>query len=327
MVGKNVTAQDLTIKLLVGLDPLDRANVYRRARNQLAEQTETIEQLDLCVMMAGELAQNPMKYQNGFLALAKSILARQKNCSEKEITKKEIWGKMQETGKEGKNLAAGSGNNTLDRIQDHVRELRPDEIRCLCAGFERKSNRLFWENQVYLIFPNLRTQDAAGGPVLDCLQAVWNSLPQEDRETAPFVFLSYADWFRQLEQPQENKTCRMSDELGLYDLLEQARQRANLFKTELYNILEIDPDTYASYKRAWLLFEKNGCNGGFPRNRLSRERLLCLAIHLKMDFYTAVALLGMAGYSFPIAASDSVVAGYLWDHRYSRKEALDQLHL
>ena len=326
MVGKNVTAQELTIKLLIGLNAAERMLVYRTARKRLAEDVQAADQLDLCVMMGGELTEDPQKYHNNFPALAKTILARQRNCAEKEITKKEIWGVLRGTDKNGKPLAASSGNNTLDRIQDHARELRPEEIIRLCAGFSQKSNRLFWENQVYLAFPNLRTADVTDGPVLNCLQAVWESLPEERRETAPFVFLPYADWFEKLStKTQEQKTKETLN--GLYEILESARQCAGVAKTEMYNILEIDPDTYAAYKKAWYLFEKSGCTGDFPRNRLSRDQLLCLAIYLKMDFHTAVMVLATAGYSFRLTTSDSIVVGYLLDRRYSREKALQQLRL
>lgn len=326
MVGKNVTAQELTIKLLAAMDPMERMQVRRAAGRKLAEKDGAADQLDLCIMMAGEWAREPKKYLNDFLALARTILARQRNCEEKEITKKAIWDVLRGTDRDGRPLAASSGNNTLDRIQDRARELRPEEILRLCAGFAKASNRLFWENQLYLAFPDLRTADVTDGPVLDCLQAVWDSLPQERREMAPFIFLAYADWFEKLsgtnrEEPPEEMPS------GLYEMLEYARKRAGVSKTELYNLLEIDPDTYAAYQKAWHLFEQNGCADDFPRNRLSRDRLLSLAIYLKMDFYTAVTVLATAGYSFRLTASDIIVAGYLLDRRYSREKALQQLHL
>lgn len=324
MVGKNVTAQELTIKLLLSLDPLEREGAYRRARVILSDNTRTMEQLELCVMMAGELAVEPRKYRDDFVTLAKTIIARQRHTSMKEITKKEVWITIRGTNKNGIPLADGSGNNTLDRIQDHVRELKPEEILRLCAGFEQESNRLFWENQVYLMFPNLRTMDVTDGPVLDCLQALWDSLPYQCRERAPFVLFTYMDWFEKLTQNGEETR---DESLGLYAILEKEMRRVGIQKTEIYNILEMDSDTYASYRRAWCAFEKKDCTGPFPRNRLSRGRLLYLAVYLKMSFYTTVAMLAVAGYSFRLIHSDSVVAGYLLDRRYSREEALRHVHL
>lgn len=324
MTGKNVTAQELTIKLLLGLDPIERGSTYRRARGRMSDCVQTVEQLELCVMMAGELADNPMKYYGDFVTLAKTIIARQKNTSVSEITKKEVWTTIRGNNKDGTPLAVASGNNTLNRIQDHVRELKPGEIFRLCAGFRRESDRLFWENQVYLIFPDLRTVDVTGGPVLDCLQAVWDSIPYRYRERAPFVLFTYSDWFQKL---RKNSVVTREDSGGLYGILEKKMQSAGIQKTEIYNVLDIDSDTYASYKQSWLVFEKNGCTGPFPKKRLSRDRLLYLAIYMKMDFYTAVAVLAMAGYSFRLIRSDSIIAGYLLDRRYSREEALRHIHL
>ena len=325
MTGKNVTAQELTIKLLRSLELPNRNAVYHAARKRLAADTAAIEQLGLCVMMASELARNPKKYQDSFLSLARTIIARQKKTAVREIRMRDMGTALGGTKKDGTPLAESGVNAVLYRIEKHTRELKPEEIARLCAGFERESDRLFWKNQVYLIFPELRTPDVTDGPVLNCLQAVWDSMPQEQREDAPFVFLPYRDWFVKLQRVQEEEVLQAPN--GLYDLLERERRRAGLSKTEMAYILPIDPDTYASYKRAWIKFENNNCKGDFPRNRLSREELLYLAVYLKMDFYTAVAVLAAAGYSFRLTSSDRVVAGYLFDRRCSQEEALNALNL
>lgn len=323
MTGKNVTAQELTLKLLLCLNVTDRIATYYAARNRLSGDREAMEQLNLCVMMAGELAQEPKKYQDDFLSLAKTIIARQKSVSAKEIKQKDVGTAICMTKKDGTPLAESGIPAILDRVDRKTRELKPEEIESLCSHFERESDRIFWENQVYMLFPELRTPDVTDGPVLNCLQAVWDSLPQEQRAEAPFVFLPYHDWFAKLQRKEEEELEAAPKRL--YDLLDRERKRAGCSKTDMLNILPIDPDTYTAYKHAWIAFENNNYKGNFPRNRLSRCQLLYLAVYLKMTFYTAAAVLATAGYSFRLRPLDKIVAEYLFDQRHSQYEVLEKL--
>lgn len=314
MKGKNASAQELTIRLLNMLDPLDRRGVVCHAAKQLVSQKDALAQLNLCTMMASELAQDPHKYSD-FLLLAKTILARQKGCDPESVTKKEVGKAM--------DMHPTSAGNLLDRITDYARELKPQEIIRLCEGFDEQSNRLFWENQIYLCFHDLlRAPDVTDGPVLACLDAVWNSLSEQEQDLATDLFPSHSVWFQQLNRAQEPE----SPQTGLYEFLDSARKRANVTLTRIYDELAIDPDTYASYKKAWLKFEQNGCTGPYPSRRLSRQRLLYLAVYLEMDFYAAVGMLATAGYDFHSVKGDHIVTGYLLDRRHSRQDALNKLH-
>lgn len=318
MKGKIATAQELTIQLLAMLDPLDRHSVSSQAARQLVDQKDALEQLNLCVMMASEIKKEPDKYKD-FLLLAKTILARLNRTTLEKITKKMVGEAME--------MSSTSAGNLLDRIADHVREMKPDEIHALCKNFEAPCECLFWENQVYLCFPELRAPDVTEEnpeckPVLECLQAVWNSLSVQEQALAAERLPAHADWFRQLEGAQESDV----PQTGLYDLLDQARKRARVTLTDIYEKLSIHEDTYAAYKKVWLTFEKNGCSGAYPPKRLSRQRLLYLAVYLEMDYYTTAGMLAVAGYDFHATKADIIAAGYLLDRRYSKKEALKRLY-
>lgn len=319
MKGKNATAQELTIQLLAMLDSLDRRGVAGQAARYLSGQEDALGQLNLCDMMAGELKKEPDKYKDFFL-LAKTIVARQKHTSPGDITKKMVGEVMK--------MNPTSAGNLLDRIADHIREPKQEEIHELLNGFEDSSNRLFWKNQIYLCFPDLlrspdiTEEDAEGKPVLECLRAVWNSLSQPEQAFAADRFPSHAGWFRQLEGVQKSDVPQS----GLYDFLDQARKRANVTLTDIYEKLSIHEDTYAAYKKNWIEFEKNGCSGAYPAKRLSRQRLLYLAVYLEMDFYAAAGMLATAGYDFHSSKGDILAAGYLLDRRYPKQEALKRLH-
>ena len=216
-----------------------------------------------------------------------------------------------------------SAGNLLDRIADHAREITPGEIRALCDGFENSWDRLFWENQIYLCFRDrLRAEDVTDGPVLACLEAVWNSLEPTERELAADRLPAHTDWFRQLEGDQDPD----DSQAGLYDVLDQARKRVGVTLTDIYELLSIHEDTYATYKKAWLEFENSGYSGPYPPKRLSRQRLLYLAVYLEMDYYTAAGMLATAGYGFHSSRGDIVAAEYLLDRRCSKKEALKRLY-
>lgn len=320
MKGKIATAQELTIQLLTMLGPLDRRGVAGQAAKQLTGQADALEQLNLCVMMAGELHEDPDKYGD-FLLLAKTIVARQKHTSPGDITKKIVGEAMK--------MSPTSAGNLLDRIADHAREPKQAEIDELLKGFGDSRNRLFWKNQIYLCFPDLlrapdvTEEDTEGKPVLGCLRAVWNSLSQTEQDLAAERFPSHESWFWQLKDTQEPDF----PQTGLYDLLDQARKRAKVTLFEVYEELSIHEDTYAAYKKAWVAFEKNRGNGEiYPAKRLSRQRLLYLAVFLEMDYYTAAGMLATAGYDFHSSRGDILAAGYLLDRRYPKQDALKRLH-
>ena len=319
MVGKNHAAQALSIALFQMLDPISRNAVFHQAADRL-DCPEAREHLSLCVMMSGDLKANPDKYNN-FESLAKTILARQNNKPSETILKKEIGTAL--------GVKESSANTIVTRIHDHVRELRRKELLKLCEGFKSAANKLFWENQVYSIFPELRAPDVTDSPVLDCLQAIWDSLSPEEQSAACDRFPSYTDWFERLKG--EPHTEEYVECCGLYDLLDEAyanakRKGRKRIKSCIYEELNIDPDTYAAYEKSWLAFERRGCRGSYPSKRLSRERLLYLAVVLDMDFYTAAAVLAKAGYAFHNEKADRAAAGYLLKRGVSKDEALKYLH-
>lgn len=314
MKGKNPIAQELTITLLSELTPAERIAVWKNARRDLDGDTPAVEQLDLCVMMAGE------SRISGFSALAKSIVARQTNQNSKKITKLDLYVRM----KNGE-IKPSSANNTVDRIHDGVRKLKEEEIEALCSGFADESNRLFWKNEIYIQFPDLQARDVEGGPVMDCLQATWNNLTSDQRELARIKNPQYAKWFQELdgEAPEED-AHRESPQTGLYAYLEDT----GMSQEKIAEELGMDKDTLGNYKRAWERFEANNCEGRFPRNRLSRERLLYLAVRMDMSFERTVCMLAKAGYGFRDSDMDRIVAGYLLGlgGEYTKEQALNKLH-
>jgi|GEM_PF-5263988 len=316
MKGKMHSAQDLTIKLLRQLYSLERLSVYMQAETRLRGNARARAQLSLCGMMAGELDRCPEKYKD-LKNIGKAILARQRDTDPAKIRNKDIGAAL--------GFAENNISNYLNRTQEGSRELTQQEICNLCADFAHESDRLFWENQIYLLFPNLRTEDVQDGPVLDCLQAVWDSLPPHHRRSARLSFELAADWFRQLDAAPVEAPSEQ-EEPGLFNLVEEALTRAGVDKTTLYAELNIDPDTWYSYKKIWTEFEENSCKGDFPRLRLlDRRKLLYLAVFLRMDFYSAVTMLAKGGYCFHFDQIDAAVAGCLLNGKPNRDAVLEQL--
>lgn len=336
MVGKNHSAQALTIRLLQRLDTLDRQAVYRQALQQLEQNTEARELLQLCVMMAGELKAQPEKY-NSFESLSRTILARLKREVKVPLddTREDISTVQKKDVGKAMDLSAASANKLITRINEHERELKVQEIQALVAGFQKSSNRIFWKNLIYFLFPELSApEDAEDSSIQDCLQAVWNSLTQEEQNSAYYSLLPDRSWFDQLKQsaPEAPAEEKEEEEPGLYDMLEacmaaQKHKYVNGIKTEVYNSLCIDPDTYLAYKKHWKKYE-NG-EGPLPgrRRRLSRKQLLFLALFLRMDFYTTALLLAKGGYAFHYEKADILVANYLLKHAGSRVEIMEDLLL
>lgn len=316
MKGKNASAQALTIRLLQRLDALTRGIVHGKAKERLSGNRPAQEQLLLCFSMAGD---EPDKYKN-FKTLAQTILARQK--PEAAVTKTAIWATM--TNGEGSPESAGK---IVNRIEDRARELKPEEIINLCSGFQKESNRLFWENQIYICFPELPTPDVEDGPVLDCLQAVWDSLPPTEQENAKVTLPIYKAWFGKLsgKEPPASE----NEKKHLYELLHDAARGKDKDKSKtleaVFEELGIHKDTYYSYKKNWEKYEERG-GGAFPRNRLSRDQLIYLAVFLDMDYYEAVYMLGMAGYALQLDDDEKDAVEYLLDRSgKSRDKALKNL--
>lgn len=313
MVGKNHTAQDLTIKLLQIFSPIERLAVSKQAKGILAGNTDAIAQLNLCIMMAGELDCDPKKYKRDFVFLAKTIFARQNNRSVERITQKEIGRRL--------NFKDSSINNFIRSIQDHVRKLTPEEIKLLCGQFDQASDSLFWENQIYILFNELPVPDVTDGPVLMCLQAVWDCLNAEEQRYAICNYQSQRIWFDKLNKVEES-----SQSAGLYVFVDSELKKAHISQDEICYQWNMEPDTYRAYRKAWTEFEENGFSGRYPKNRLSRERLLYLAVILDLDFYTTAGMLAMADYDFFCGEPDTTVATYLIEHEHPKEYVLSKLH-
>ena len=307
MVGKSHDAQALTLCLLQAYDPLNRKAVYDSARKSLSDNDSALRQLELCYMLSGELDDDPAKYNN-FTDLAKTILARQ-SPSKKKITKKDVGLTL--------GVNKSSANNIVDRIHDNARELSPDELLSLCEGFTEESDRFFWENQIYHLLPYLQIQNVSSGPIFDSLSAVWNSMTGDEQKTTKATLLTYAAWFDQLEHRSDYP--ELTSDKGLYDILDIFRKRAHVKLTDIYIQINIHPDTYNTYRQLWIEFEANGCVGPYPKNHLSRDRLLFLSFFLNMDFYTTVGILAIAGYCFRAKEPDKTLAEYLFDRRHSKE--------
>lgn len=331
MKGKNPSAQELTIKLLEYLAPARKVQIRAQARAMAND--DAMEQLSLCMMIADERNRAPQcRLPQSFIALAQTILSLQRGCRPEAITLPDIYSGMKRDQVE-EDRAKMSAGNIVNRIEDHARLLRPEEIDSLCSGFRKESNRLFWINEIYRMFPELPVEDIEGGPVLDCLQALWNSLSVDEQKRMRGIFPTRADWFEKLGIKESQAGALDGGPIKLYTFIDDMRRQMNLSQAALCEGLNIaSADTYRVYRREWEAYEKNVNWNYFPRRRLSREQMLCILVLLQLDYATAVLVLGAAGYSFHDSERDSIVVKYLSGtedergNRQAQKAVLSRLY-
>lgn len=328
MVGKTCEAQELTIRLLMLGTPEERLELYRKAANKLnySRKEKARKQLQLCWMMAGQMndyqqtdyQQQKKGYQDpnypfpDFISIAKAIVSRRKQPG--QAAQEESTGVTPESNTvvRQKEISAVLGmdeRNGNSRISD-IRNGSPvklSEIEALYAGpknkeypvFEEASSR-FWKNMCYRTFPYLRMADTRNGPEMECLQLVWSVMDQKIRAQAIRRYVPFTHWF-------SDKLDKDSDAYDLYAVLEKAWQHANLTRDDVCDKFDINTiDTWYNYKRA---FEEKETI--YPKNWLSREQLLYLAVMGDLGVNETVKLMAEAGYSFYICPLDQEVMQYL----------------
>lgn len=316
MRGKNPSAQALNIGLLEHLDTGRRRQIRIEARARLSD--IAMEQMSLCMQIASERNQNecrPHRQQGGlprsFIAFAQMLLALQQGRRSEEITLPEIYLAMKQ-GTVDKETAKKSAGTILRRIEGSERMPLPEEIDGLCAGFDLDSERLFWCNEIYRMFPNLPVADVEGGPVMEALQVLWDGLSADEQARMRTTFPQQEYWFKQLGGKAQRVNGLNASIFQLYDFVDKRRNQLNLSQEALCEGLNIQTtDTYRSYRNEWNRFEADVRRATFPRRRLSREQMLCLVVLLQLDYPTAVLVLGAGGYCLQDGEADCAVAAYL----------------
>ena len=310
MVGKSSEAQQLTIYILTKMDPVRMKVIFDDARERMGDNLPAKEQLELCVLMADEMRENPAKYDD-IENLIRTIASRKLGIDIERITIRET---MAELGyDEEKN-----NNRVYYHIVSNSQKIRPDQVETLCDGFVYGSNRLFWKNQIYGKLSYLPMEDTIDGPVLLCLRAVWDSLCEKERTMFEKELPQYQEWFKKkLVSCQENP---------LYDILEAAQKEKKektgkyMSKQAMISCTNIkDVKTWDYYKKEWKAYACNGGVSGFPRNRLLKDQLLELAILMDMDYDTMVHMMDVAGYSFQTTESDRDIMQYFLDNGQKRQ--------
>lgn len=331
MKGKNPSAQELTIRLLEYLAPVRKAQIREQVSTKV--NGSTMEQVNLCLMMASERNRVPQSFlPQSFIVLAQTILALQRGCKPEMITMVDIYLSMK-NGMIDEDTAKKSAGTIVNRIEDHARLLRPEEIDGLCGRFRKESNHLFWKNEIYRMFPELPVEDAEDGPVLDGLQALWDSLSADEQKRMREIFPARADWFRKLGSKNRQVGELDVGFFKLYAFLDERRKKLNISQDALCEVLNIaSTDTYRSYRREWEAFEQDVRRNVFPNRRMSREQMFCLVVLLQLDYATAVLILGAGGYGFHDSETDCVIVKYLLSpeaersNRRTQQAVLSRLH-
>lgn len=197
------------------------------------------------------------------------------------------------------------------------RKVTEMDVKDLCAGFREVKNRLFWETRLSYLY-DLPAQDVTNGPILDCLQILWDCLPGENKSALRHAFPQFAELFDKLGTPGYRE-----DFTDLYEVIDDYRNRRGIALDELAYALNVDMHTYNRYQKVWQLFR---LQGRYPdhNNRLSRNRLLFLTVYLEMDLSTAVGFLSLAGiyFSFSPESLDAEVVKFLQGNGKVKKDEL-----
>lgn len=219
------------------------------------------------------------------------------------------------------------GNSRISAIREGSPVKLP-EVEALCAVLQDRTNpkfdegsRRFWKNMCYRSFSYLRMADTRNGPVMECLQTVWAVMDDAQREQAKCQFVPFTDWF-------ENKLVHDSSAYDLYGVLRKAWENANWDKRGTWQengdvwkkedacgFLGICSDTWNNYKRD---FEQKQII--YPKNALTREDLLLLAVIGKLSVDETVKLIAEAGYSFQMTPEDTELIAFL--QKRDRKETI-----
>lgn len=309
MRGLEPDAQALTIALLQGKSAQFTFNIGKKMNN--AE----VEQLTLCYMIANERGGRDYAYLPNCLT---AILNRQSKAPRDAYYLYELA--------EAIGIQKETSNPSLlfGRMDEGKRVLKNDEIDKACEGFKSETDRRFWKNMLYRC--DVRTErpdEVTDGPVLNCLQAVWdarqrewNVLPKEQCEKLRTDFMEknkvYSSWFDQMMKPEGNPPQGL-----FYDFIDSM---VDWTQGEILDCVGCSRSTWEAKKKAWKAFESGG---PFPANRLKREQIVRLCLAGKADLLTTIHLLAMMGYCIPNDTRHKKLCSYL--STQSDKELLREL--
>lgn len=309
MVGKTVEAQQITLYILLQYELAECHVLYENAKKRLEGNLPAQQQLNICLLMADELRENPKRYDD-FRILVKTIIARKSGLS---VSKVKMVNFLQEIG-----FFNPNDGNIYRAIEDFSRPIGADEVEMLCDGFQRNANRLFWKNQIYAFFPYMRMENTIGGPELHCLRAVWDCVEEAKKVEIAEVLPQYYTWFYRILIPEEGNE--------LYAAIDQARAKHRISLDDIYEKVEKDKKTWKSYATQWATYQLTGGINGFPRNCLQLEDLLHLAILLNMDYGETVHLVELAGYSFHLKFNHDKIMDYFLYESKRQQKILEQGH-
>ena len=186
-IYNSVDLQQLTIKILSLLSKNEMEKILDKVSEQENDNEEVTDQLNLCMLAAGEFQKNPHCYDTlGDVCIA--ILKRQKH-------KKANLKKSYQT-------ALGiTYNLKLIRIENGEEYLEKEQVENICSNFEDKNNKRFWQNQLFALHPSISVFSEENNIEYQCVKAVYNALTKEQVEKISNVIL------KETENEKENAIC------------------------------------------------------------------------------------------------------------------------
>lgn len=306
-----IRAQQLIIRSLQILSADENLQIVTRIEESKQYSEEVEKLMNLCIRFSSELRRNPHQYDT-LDSVCKAILVRQKGKA--KVLKKDY------------RAALGLTYETqLDRIIKAKTPLKWENIERICQGFQDKTVRRFWENQLLHMYPAIAIKGREEGEECLCLHVLCNFLSEPQRERIQENLDEWEQIYFQeitgvLPQAQESHDFG-SFPYKLYEVIKIQAARIN--KTIMAIAEEevgISGNTWYSWKEKWEEKEKNNFLYGLPRQKLSRGQILILAVLFELNYPETINLLALAGYRHISGEPDCRVAAYIVQGIGSREE-------
>lgn len=276
-----------------------------------------------CISFSNEVITNS-EYCCSFDNTCRSILARQKSSDAGQIRTSDV----KQIRKKDYLKALGWDNGVqLNRIEHGTAKMKVDNIKKICSGFTKESDKRFWQNHLLSFFPSTLYLDRNNSNIeYEGLLHVLGNLRKEEQALLA-QNLSEADLVKIRSVSDSFLSGCPDDRLGdppfhLYKTINHLVRQVpymtiqSLVEDELQTTLV----SWYEWKVKWEKAEETDFDY-LPAPRLQRTHLLLVAVVFKLEYLDTVRLLQMGGYRLGMNKKDRMIADYF----LHKMDAIDEL--
>ena len=308
----------IIVEILTVISADETEYLLTEAKHSKEYDSDVGKYLLLCSQMASDLRRKPHCYDTLDL-VCKAIVTRQKNKD--KVYKKDY-----------SELLGMNYPIELNRIEKKVSPLQLVNIQNICKGFQNETMRYFWENQLLSMFPYIKESESRKKVAHVCLsvlcQALNVNLAKRINEKLSESTRSYWKLF-----VNETLKGKINPSINTYLELNTLPSLETIFGPkppyQLYTIINaqvkktdmtiqkiaedelgITLNTWYDWKKEWEKMELDD-EAELPKKRLSRIRLLVLAVLFDFTYSETVVFLATAGCRFCCEEPDQTVIQYM----------------